>query len=344
MTTLVSLASRDFIVVGCDSLATQSMQLVRPRQFVGQFFNPDGSLKVDAHGQPLLNDSSQVWLSSQSFPVNQLPSVTKIFDLKPKKAALLFAGAARIKELTVKNLVESFKDTEPFTACNGSYTMADLADRLKTFMVKNFVDQYPDERERPSMDIILSGYSSGSREPEVYRLTFGYDFHTTTFSSDVVEEVSRGKYDVVYGGQYDVIQRVVSGVDLASWHSLKMKCFRLLEEHRQQIQAELNSAGVTFSISALDFNDPKHDLFSSDFGGVEGLALDVGGLSEQAGIDFVTFLIKTMIKAQEFATSIPTVGGDVHLGIITSSEGFRWLSKEEYKFEGYSIPKFHDHA
>jgi hypothetical protein len=32
-----------------------------------------------------------------------------------------------------------------------------------------------------------------------------------------------------------------------------------------------------------------------------------------------------MIKSQQFSDRLPTVGGDVHLGIITKSEGFKHL-------------------
>jgi exosome complex RNA-binding protein Rrp4 len=51
-----------------------------------------------------------------------------------------------------------------------------------------------------------------------------------------------------------------------------------------------------------------------------------------------------MIKAQQFSGSIPTVGGDIHIGIITKANGFVWISKEEYTFRGHAVPKHNHHA
>ena len=342
MTTLVSLASRDFIVVGCDSLATQSARLIDPNYFISQFFDQTtGELLRDANNQPLLSNELKVWQSSARYPVNQLPSVTKIFDLAPAKAALLFSGAARIKDLTVRNLVESFKETDEFGELIGrDYEMPELAQTFKEFMVSQYIQQYPNEQDRPLMDIILSGYSCKCRQPQVFRLTFEYNWQTSTFMAEILEECSKGNYHLVYGGQYDVIERVVGGLDISSFFSLRSKCEKILRDYRAEIQDQIHSAGIQFDIPDLDPSQGRYSLFHGDLGGVTGLSLDIGGLSEQAGIDFVTFLIKTMIHAQEFATSIPTVGGEVHLGIITPNDGFKWLSKEEYKFEGNSVLKY----
>jgi exosome complex RNA-binding protein Rrp4 len=50
-----------------------------------------------------------------------------------------------------------------------------------------------------------------------------------------------------------------------------------------------------------------------------------------------------MIKAQQFSGSIPTVGGDIHIAIITRANGFVWISKEEYTFRGHAVRKHHNH-
>lgn len=343
MTTTVSLAARDFIVVGCDSLATFSKPLVDPEKLQATFFDSTGVLKLDADGKPLLQNASQMWQTADNFPVNQLPSVTKIFDLLPKKAAVLFAGAARIKDLTVKNLVESFKESSDFQE-SSTYTMASLAGKLKDFIVNAYESQFPNAWERPLIEIILSGYSTGERFPEVFRITCNFNWQTNAFNAEITEEVKPGNYDIIFGGQYDVIQRVVNGIDIASWASLKERCLEILRNYRSEVQNEITKSGIKFAIPNLDESEARFDLFDRNFGGVSGIFSDVGSLSEQAGIDFVTFLVETMIKSQEFSSSIPTVGGDIHVGLITASQGFHWISKEEYKFEDYTTPKFNHHA
>src|SRR4051794_8133030 len=114
MTTTVSLAARDFIVVGSDSLATTSMNFISAAELDSAFFEPSGDLKVDAAGKPLIADVGLVMDLIQSVPVNQLPSVTKLFELEHINGALLFAGIARIGGVSVKNLVAQFKELPAF--------------------------------------------------------------------------------------------------------------------------------------------------------------------------------------------------------------------------------------
>lgn len=83
MTTLISLAARDFFAVGCDSLATSSARLVFPGQLAQDYFDNSGILKLDPDGRPLLREAHQLWEKSESMPVDNLPSVTKLFDLDP---------------------------------------------------------------------------------------------------------------------------------------------------------------------------------------------------------------------------------------------------------------------
>jgi hypothetical protein len=47
-----------------------------------------------------------------------------------------------------------------------------------------------------------------------------------------------------------------------------------------------------------------------------------------------------MIQAQTFSSSIATVGGKIHVAILTKDAPFRWISEEAYTFEGKPIPKF----
>jgi hypothetical protein len=108
----------------------------------------------------------------------------------------------------------------------------------------------------------------------------------------------------------------------------------------QEVEAQLRSTGYTGNMPVLDFSAAKFDLFSKNWAGVTRLFSDIGNLSEQAGIDFVVFLISVMVKAQEFSTSIPTVGGGIHVALLTKNDGFRWISKEGFTFEGQHIPKY----
>jgi hypothetical protein len=174
VTTLLSLATRDFIVVGCDSLATTTAYLTFSPQITNEFFDQKGQLKIGSDGKPVLKEAGQIWQMAHELPINQLPSVTKLYDLKPVNACLLFSGASNIGETTIRNLVETFKSDPKFVALSDSWTIENLSLLLRDFVLEVYEREIPVESQRPLMEIIISGYSSEHREPEVWRLTFYY--------------------------------------------------------------------------------------------------------------------------------------------------------------------------
>lgn len=331
MTTTISLASRDFIAIGSDSLATTSFDLIDPYEFVAEFFNDHGQLKSDVGG-PILNNAFQVFDLAKRRPVDQLPSVTKLFSLEPKKAAVVIAGASRIGDISVRNIVEGFQSSQGFLELK-SYTMKGLADLFRDYLVKIYEQELPEERGRPSIEILISGYSESSRKPEIFKVETGWDWSAEIFYADVFEEVKQGDYNIKFGGQHDVIQRVVFGVDIESWGNLKNHSKRILDAFKDKIQGLINHAGIDFCVPEPDIEDPDLDIFGMDFGGVTRSYADVGSLSPKAGIEFVEFLISTMIKSQEFSPSIPTVGGEIHLALITKQNGFEWIRKPTLSYE-----------
>jgi hypothetical protein len=326
MTTIVALAARDFIAVGADSLSTTSAWLTDPMRLAGAFFETTGALRLDNDGKPVLTNMSQIWDQASSVPLNQLPSVTKLFAISGKNAAILFAGASRIGDASVKNIVDQYNDRPPVLP-HTSYTIEKLAEDIRDFIRGIYDSEIPQANLRPTMEVLLAGYSSGWRQPEIFRMLFRWDLATNTFRADVDPAVARSKYDVVYGGQYDVIQRVVHGIDVSSYVNLKARCDEVLKVYRDKVEADLQNHGHVLSVVAPNPTDPDLDLFSKRFGGITGISANVSDLSEQAGIEFVRFLITTMMKAQEFSSSIPTVGGEIHLAVLTKNSGFQWVNK-----------------
>lgn len=340
VTTIVSLAARDFIAVGCDSLATTSTDLVHPFDVTSIYFEANGDLKLDSNGKPLLQRASQIWERAKKKPIDQLPSVTKLYDLAPLNACGLFAGASRIGDTTIAHIVDTFLAESDIKQAILTYTLDEIAQKFKDFVLKIYDEEIPEKWARPMMEVILSGYSANYREPELWRLSFSYDQKTAHFDCDVSNQIPRGEFNVIFGGQYDVIQRVVNGIDSPSFWSLRERTATTLNEYHDEMQAKVHAIDANITILKPDFWDKKYNLFENDAGGVTRLNPDVGSLSEQAGIDFVYFLIDVMIKAQQFASEIATVGGKIHVAKLTKGTSLHWMSKEGFTFEHEHIPKF----
>jgi len=78
MTTIVSFASRDCIVCGCDSLGTVQRPMIDPGRLFRHAFDQSGVLKVDQDGKPIIKDFADMMQHVESIPYNQLPNMIKL--------------------------------------------------------------------------------------------------------------------------------------------------------------------------------------------------------------------------------------------------------------------------
>ncbi|HEY3661063.1 MAG TPA: hypothetical protein VGK91_07540, partial [Candidatus Udaeobacter sp.] len=143
VTTIVSLAARDFIAVGCDSLATTSTELLAPYDVTSIYFEANGNLKLDAAGKPLLQRASQIWEKAERMPIDQLPSVTKLYDLAPFNACVLFAGASRVGNVTIAHIVDLFVAQRDIRNRKSTYTLEWIAEKFKEFVMKLYDQEVP---------------------------------------------------------------------------------------------------------------------------------------------------------------------------------------------------------
>ena len=50
--------------------------------------------------------------------------------------------------------------------------------------------------------------------------------------------------------------------------------------------------------------------------------------SLQDAIDYAEFLIRTTIAHQRFSQTIPNVGGDIDIALVTPFDGFQWIRQK----------------
>lgn len=298
MTTTISFATRDCVVIGCDSLATTTMPMIDPYRLMEQFFDLDSglSLKEDEDGRPLLREFKDIADLIEKVPYNQLPSVTKIFDLKPAKIGLLFAGVAAIGDHSVKNLIDSFRSDEVVGKyLEGTYTVSGTAKRLYKHISKYYEEEFSDGAPRPAMEILVSGYSKRHNQPEVQKIQLG-NAHPDG-EEGVQPSIKRGDYRIVFGGQHDVIQRVIYGLDVANFGRYIQHVDRVTRKYYQHIREVLDSKGVDVDLPSTQKlqKQGRLDLYAFDW--VEGITTDFPNFSEQASIDLVDFLVDVMCRA-----------------------------------------------
>lgn len=85
--------------------------MIDPNPFAEAFFDSDGNIRMQG-GEPVLKSASQLNAFIKRVPRDQLPNVTKLYQLKGIPAGITFAGASVVGDQSIKNLVDGFL-TEP---------------------------------------------------------------------------------------------------------------------------------------------------------------------------------------------------------------------------------------
>lgn len=332
MTTLVALNTKDALVMGCDSLGSMMKKLVDPYSLIGDFFDPKNNwkLKVDKNGKPILKEYNDIYKKSQLIPYDQMTHVTKMFSLSPLEMGVMVSGITSIEDRTIKSLINEFKSNE--TAFNEkvrptNYTVKSIGTKLLSYIYKFYKKAFLSKSiPGPPLEFMIGGYDKQKRIPTIYRI----------YVDRNKLELPIKYFGIVFGGQMLEIQRIVFGIDPWNVAKLIARVNELFDKYHDFLQDFLKKLGITVEIPlANTYKDELNLLNNWEF---DGFIANWGDFSEQNAIECVNFFVEIMIRSQQFSSMMPTVGGSVHIGLITKEEGFRFISREEYEHEGFRTP------
>jgi hypothetical protein len=336
MTTTVAFLTRNCAVLGCDSLATTSRAVLYPWDLIGSIYEVEsGGIKPkkDKKGECVVPDFTDILDLAKSMPHNQLPSYTKMFELRPAAIGVLFAGIAVIDKKSMRNLVDEFLASEDIARyLKGNHGVLGTTTRLTDFLKDRYNATFT-SGYGPALEFTVVGYSKAKskQQPEAYRRVI--DHQGVREESDMKE----GEHGFVFGGQHDVIERVTRGMDFQNYRRFTARVSEILSTYRDLAEEKLKKNG--FKGTLPDPTDFGTELGVGNTDWLEGDYANAAAFSEQAAIDYVDFLVDLMIKSQYFGDSVPTVGGDIHIAIITKRGGFQSISREEYNYKGYAVAK-----
>lgn len=335
MTTLAALATKDAIVMGCDSLGTVTGRLLDPRVLL-DFFDPDRdfALKLDEQGKPKLASFTDVYQKAREYPVENMTHMTKLFSLDPLKIGVMITGITSVGNRTVKSLIEEFK-SQAGEIETTNYSVQDIARKLSDHISNYYQSEFPDEKDPPYLELILGGYAKGGVIPGIYRIKLP--------EKEINKQLEPTNFGMVFGGQMKEIQRIVFGTDSGNKEKIKKRHLELLRRYHGKITEELRKTYPAIQIREPSVEELQGDLrfFGNDWD-LNRFDARWEDFSEQNAIECVDFFVNIMIKSQQFSRGMPTVGGDVHIAMISEKEGFRSVSREEYCHEDHFIPKLKD--
>ncbi len=319
MTTLAAIATKDALVMGCDSLGSITAYYVDPARLMSFFDAENGNLRLDEYGKPLLENASAVWGMAEILPYNHMTHVDKLFSLKPLPMGVMVTGIASIGDFTIKNLINQFKGTDPVVGGGSGvhdYTVKGIAEKLLNFIYDHYDKIYRDWPNKPPLELMIGGYDEQKHIPTILRIHVHDNRIEATFDD----------FGVSFGGQMTEIQRLVFGTDVMNRVLLSDRNRQILEKYRDRVIDLLRENGIGTDLAMPDVQD--YNLFSDSWS-LMGFDANWGDFSERNAIECVKFFIDIMVKSQQFSNRLPTVGGDVHIGIITKTDGFKRVLIDE---------------
>jgi hypothetical protein len=340
MTTLVALATKDALVMGCDSLGSVPRWMLDPFTLLGEFFDPQTGfkLKIGKDGNPILKKFDDIYSKAVSIPYDHMTHVSKLFSLAPLEMGVMITGISSIGDRTIKSLISEFKRdklTFPTLTVPKSrkkvpdYTVDDIAHQLLDFILSFYDSEYDDSTYKPELELMIGGYDKTKQVPAIYRIYVNDKKIEKIFQED-------SQFGIAFGGQMEEIQRIVFGTDGKNKHMLRIRVNNLLDKYRDWLQNYLKEKGISEELPRGDTYYDELSLFKN--WNLTGFDANWGDFSNQNAIECVSWFVGIMIKSHEFSSRLPTVGGKTHLGLITKDKGFAFISKEEYVHEGHETP------
>lgn len=338
MTTLVTLATKDAVVLGCDSLATSTRLLIDPYRLI-KFFNheSDFKLRVDEDGQPLMKHVDDLMDCAMSVPYDHMTDVDKLVDLSPLPMGLAFTGITSIGDRTVKSLLAEFRQHHSPEPPGENYTVESISSAILEHLCAYYDKEYPvdeDEFNRPYLEYLVAGYDKVGPLPRMVRTTVG-NKHQETLDGP----------GVAFAGMMQEIQRIVFGLDDLAIGGLYGRFGFLLEKFAERVRT-LNGSKVEIPdigelmgqgfhlFGKMDPDQPEGPDFR-----LPGFEANWGDFSDQNAIDCVAWFIGIMREAHRFSSKMPTVGGAIHIALVNREAGFQFISREEYRHEDHRVQR-----
>ena len=243
----------------------------------------------------VLAADSRVTLTSQAGFPSTFDNATKLLSLgEPHNwVGAVTCGIATIGGRTHHSLIPEF---EP-TLGEKRLSVHEYAVRLSAF----FQDRW--QASGQSNDIgNAEFYVGGYDENKPYGAV--YYFATPTYPTPI--EHNAGKFGISWGGQRNIVDRIIHGYDPQLLPALQ-QFFSLPDEQVEAFRMRL--------ASQIEYRTP-YDV-----------------LALQDCVDLAAFLIRATITAQSVSTDLRGVGGPIDVATITRTDGFRWVQRKRVQGE-----------
>ena len=241
------------------------------------------------------SDSASSLMAGQAVQ-NIYNNANKIFNLrKGLPVGAMTCGAGSIGKLSIATIAKDFRASIKHDPAAATETINQIARRLFDFMKAAYDVHHPvGDPSNPVLKMWVFGFSPGESLPEIW------DFELGTVAINPRESVPRAEGGLAWGGEPELIQRVVIG-------------------YGQTIPATMRQLGVAQPVidQVLTAQQAMHPIVTD-------------AMPLQDAIDLAEFLVRSTIEFCRFKMGAPTVGGPIEVAAITKHEGFKWIKRKHY--------------
>lgn len=170
-------------------------------------------------------------------------------------------------------------------------TIKEFAEKLSEFFISQWENEMPNNYKGPPMVFVVAGFN----EKEPYGRVYSIDIPSKP------EPFEREGFGMSWGGQRDIVDRLINGYDVKLPDILKQ----------------------TLGLNQEEINNVKNSLVPLH------MQIPYNALPLQDCVDLAIFFIRTTISAQKLTIGIRGCGGPIDVAIITRREGFKFIQKKD---------------
>lgn len=337
MTINLALLTSDAVVLGCDSIASQSTYLVDPLAIIQR--GPDGDFLRDEQGRYLAAVESGHF---QRLVTNAWGGVQKMYCICDDRGTGISVGAvttgiATLESRSIASHVAEFRGIQDRSEAKAA-TVAEIAGRFLAHFRPLFESTFgaTPPAFRSELQFLLAGFGRGDSFPSLHRINVAENRDDVVFDG-----TQRSTPGIAWGGQSIAVNRMVSGIDI----DLRQEIDAAIRKHTIEVHAQIASI-ISETLANLGAVAPDGVLGElpappriDDLVDRYGLSIDYANLPLQAGVDLVSFLVNLESGRQKFLSGVPTVGGRTHIGVITTQEGYRLLNEPDLTHENIGFSR-----
>ncbi len=342
MTINIGLVTSEALILGCDSVSSATKTVIDPFGSDTEFAkDANGKLIVDADGNKVIALAARNVQSVVSSVFGGVTKMFNIYDSNGMSVAAVTSGMAKLCDRTISSLAADFLGQQTARTKNHA-SVQPVVKAFLRFVMKEYESHFrqagiPPEY-RSSLNFLIGGYGKADKFPSLYEIRVQ--------SNEVVKHFSGTNSDcgVAWGGQSDSVERLLRGYSSNLKYKVSADFQTILDQYREDMKSELVNMFKKIlakhgpdALEDIDNTLPSAPTTLPNWPG-NALHIDYANLSMQNAVDFVSSMVNSQSDLQKFSSTIATVGGRTHIGVVVKGEPLNMINEQElmHKHTGYS--------